>query len=311
MPYNNIVDRTKVAAGITVDVDESFLETVQQESAALQLIRRVPVRKKQVRFPVKSAMPVAYFVNGDTGLKQTTDFSWDNVYMNVEEIATIVVVPDAVDDDLDENIFDTIKPDLVTAVGRCLDGAVFFGINKPAVWPDAIVPAAIAAGNVVDVGHTASEGGIAQDVLDTMAKVEEDEYDVDGFVAARNIRAALRSARDNTGQRLLDIASLTEIEGAPVAYSMPGLWPTGAGAARLIAMQSAGFRLGIRQDITFTVADQAVIQDANGAIVHNTFQQDSKALRVVFRVGWVQANDAIAGVSNTDRYPAAVLRTAP
>jgi hypothetical protein len=46
----------------------------------------------------------------------------------------------------------------------------------------------------------------------------------------------------------------------------------------------------IRQDIEYTVADQAIIQDAAGNIVYNLFQQDMVALRATMRLGFALPN---------------------
>ena len=44
--------------------------------------------------------------------------------------------------------------------------------------------------------------------------------------------------------------------------------------------------ISIRQDITVKMLDQAVISDAAGKVIFNLAQQDAKALRIVFRVGY-------------------------
>jgi hypothetical protein len=71
---------------------------------------------------------------------------------------------------------------------------------------------------------------------------------------------------------------------------MRGLWPTGAGAAQAIAFDPSEFVVGVRQDVTWKLLDQAVIQDNTGAIVYNLAQQDMVALRLTMRVGWQVAN---------------------
>ena len=59
------------------------------QSEALQRGTYIPLSRNTVRMPVLSALPSAYFVAGDTGLKQTTEAAWANKFLYVEEIATI------------------------------------------------------------------------------------------------------------------------------------------------------------------------------------------------------------------------------
>lgn len=311
MPFDQALTRADLQAGVTEQVDNDFLDYITKDSAALQLFRRIPVGSNQKRFPVLSALPTAYFVNGDTGLKQTTDAAWANKYLDIEEIAAIVPIPDAVLDDSGFDVWGEMQPLLREAVGICFDNAVFFGVNKPSAWPAAIIPAATAASNTYARGTNAQgAGGIAEDINQTMALVEADGFAVDGFATKTTYKARLRGARATDGQKLLDISQGT-VEGEPVHYVMPGLWPTGSSAAELLALAGREFVIGIRQDVTFKLATEAVITDNAGNIVYNLFQQDMSALRVVFRVGW-QVRNTLNRENPNDatRYPAAVL-TAP
>jgi HK97 family phage major capsid protein len=307
--YNSIISRTDAQALMPEQVAAEVLQGAIGQSAALTMFRRVPMSNAQTRMPVISALPIAYFLNGDTGLKQTTEAAWSNKYLNAEEIAAIVPIPENVLDDASFDVWGSIRPLLEEAIGRALDAAIFFGTNKPTSWPSDIVTAAIAAGNTVNRGTNAqAAGGVAQDVLDVISTVEADGYDVNGFAAVRTVKGRLRGARDTTGQKLLDITP-TEIEGSRIVYPMRGLWPTGSGAAELVAGDWSEGILGVRQDITYKVLDQAVIQDNTGAIIYNLAQQDMVALRVTARYAW-----QIANVLNRDqpteanRYPFGVLR---
>jgi hypothetical protein len=85
LAYNNLTSRTDAAALIPEEVSNVMLGKATEQSAVLQLFRRIPVGRAQVRFPVLSALPVAYWVNGDTGLKQTTEINWANKFLNIEE----------------------------------------------------------------------------------------------------------------------------------------------------------------------------------------------------------------------------------
>lgn len=317
MAYNNLTSRTDAQALIPEEVSNEMLGKATEQSAVLQLFRRVPVQAGQVRFPVLSALPMAYWVTGDTGLKQTTEVNWTNKYLNVEEIATIMPVPDNVLADVDANIWDTAMPLLVEAFGRVLDTAVFFGTNAPASFPTNILAAATAAGNSVNEGSTAAQGGFFGDIDKVHAVVEEDGFGVTGFVAAMSARAKLRAARDSTGQKIDSSrvsGSLDAIDGFPVMYPMRGLFPVAGGVGvdgvRLFGGDWNQFIVGVRQDITMKVLDQAVITDNTGAIIYNLPQQDMTAIRLTFRVGWQVANTLNNDrPTEADRYPVGVLKT--
>lgn len=310
MAYNSIVSRSNVQSLIPEEVASGIIESATTASAALSLFPRVQMSTNQTRMPALAALPSAYFVSGDTGLKQTTEMAWENKFLNVEEIAAIVPIPEAVLDDSSFDVWGAIQPRLAESIGRTIDAAILFGTNKPASWPTDVVASAVAASNLYARGtSSAASGGIAEDLNQVMAKVEADGFPVNGWVTKTTFKSLLRSARDTTGQKLLDVSQNT-IEGSPVYYVMPGLWPSGTSQAELITGDWSNMMLGVRQDITYKILDQAVIQDGAGAIQYNLAQQDMVALRVVMRLAWQVANPLnYENQTEATRYPFAVLRT--
>jgi hypothetical protein len=303
MPYNNVIARGDVNE-VPDDLSTEIVQNATDQSAVMSLFRRANVSKRQSRFPVLAALPTAYWVNGDTGLKQTTQMAWANKMLNVEELAAIVPVPENVIDDADFDVWGEVRPRLEEAIGRALDEAVIAGINAPAAFPTNIVAAATAAGNAVEAGATAAEGGAFGDMDDLIGVLEDDGYDPTGY-ASRTTQGE-RNDRDRVD------AKFTEFDGDPVTYVGAGIFPEqdlGVKGLLAVAAQWDKFVLGVRKDITMKVLDQAVIQDNTGAIIYNLPQQDMVALRVTFRAGWEFANPISAGNDGADRYPAAVLQT--
>jgi len=309
--FNNLTSRTDGGALIPEEVSKEMLGRATDQSAAMTLFRRVPVGRAQLRFPVLSALPVAYFVSGDTGLKQTTEVNWANKYLNIEEVATIMPVPDNVLADVDANIWDEAMPLLVEAAARTIDAAVFFGTNAPSSWPTNINAATTSAGNNTTEGSASTAGGYFGDIDKVYAAVEADGYDLNGWVAATSAKAKLRTARDSQGRKL-DVGRtdgpVSNLDGFPITYPMRGLWPTASGSPRLFGGDWSQFVLGVRQDVTWKISNEAVIQDNTGQIVYNSFQQDLTFLRLTIRIGWQVANT----VNNdqpieANRYPVASL----
>lgn len=310
MLYNNVITRSEAQALIPEQVTNDLLQGVRAESAALSMFRAIPMSTNQTRMPVLAALPTAYFVNGDTGLKQTTETNWANKYLNVEEVAAIVPIPESVLDDTSFDVWGSIRPLLEQAIGRAVDAAIFFGVNKPASWPGDIAAGAVAAGNTRTRGAaTQAQGGIAEDFNQLFATVEADGFDVNGVVASRIYRSRLRGARDTTGQALADLTG-GNVSGVPLRFAMAGLWPAPAvGVTELVAGDFQQGIIGTRQDFTYKILDQAVIQDNTGAIIFNLAQQDMVALRVVFRCAFQLANTInYDQPTEASRYPFAVMQ---
>lgn len=308
MPYNSLVSRTDTAALVPEEVSSAMLTSLAAQSVVLELGQKIPMSRNQTRFPVLSALPTAYFVSGDTGLKQTTEAAWENKYMYVEEIATIVPIPEAVLDDAGFDVWASIQPLMEAAIARTLDAAVIFGTNAPTTWvtEGALVTDAVAAGNVVARGtNTAANGGIHGDLSDLLATLELDGYIPNGAVGNVSLKGRLRQVRATTGETIPMPADL------PVpTYALPGLWPTGFNAAELLVGDWTNLVVGVRQDMTYKLITEGVITDNTGAIIYNLPQQDMVALRLVFRAAYAVANpiNYQQGVE-ASRYPFAVLRS--
>ena len=73
----NIIDRSGAESLIPVQESNEIIQGVITQSAVLQRGRRLPnMTSRQYKMPVLDMLPIAYFVNGDTGQKKTTKMAW-------------------------------------------------------------------------------------------------------------------------------------------------------------------------------------------------------------------------------------------
>jgi len=306
------IDRTAAQALINVQNSNDIFEQAVNDSAALRTFRTVQMTAKQHRMPVIDVLPTAGFVTGEgnTALKPQANVAWANKVLEAEEIATIVVIPENVFEDSSFNIWEAIRGRIAEAVGGILDGAVFFGTNKPASWPAGLVPASVTAGNVISA--TDNAGDLAADLDAAITLVELDGYDPNTVYSDRRLRGNLRTLRDSAGMPIynpsLRDGTVDTIYGLDIEWVRNGGWvPSGGtnvaptGARALVGDANMAI-LGLRQDMSMKILTEATVGGVSLA------ETDQIGLRVKMRVAF-QVADPTTTEGGTAAFPFAVVRT--
>lgn len=309
----NIIDRTGAESLIPETRAREIIQGTIARSAVLSQGRKLPnLSSKTHKMPVLDMLPIAYFVNGDTGNKKTTNMKWDKKIITAEEIAVIVPIPEAVLDDSEYDIWAEVRPRVEEAFGKVIDGAVLFGVNAPDSWRDDIVTTATSATSVVTLGSSDSlydkimgEGGV-------IAKVEESGFFVTGHMADISMRAKLRGLKDSTGNPIFksDMQESTRYSLDGSAMTFPNNGSFDKSKALMISGDFSQLVYAIRQDITFKLFTEGVVQNTDGTIAYNLMQQDMVALRAVMRLGWEIPNPINSlKTDKSKRCPFAILES--
>lgn len=285
----DIIDRTGAESLIPTQEANDIIQGVVTQSAVLSRGRKLAnMTSRQYRIPVLDMLPVAYFVNGDTGQKQTTKQAWDKKFITAEEIAVIVPIPESVLDDSEYDIWGEVRPRIVEAFGQKIDGAVLFGVDKPSTWRDDVVSTATTAGAVVALGSTDPLYDKIMGEDGVIAKVEQSGYFVNGHMADISMRAKLRGLKDTNGNPIfksdMQTGTTYSLDGSPMNFPNNGAFDKSK--ALMISGDFRQLVYSIRQDITFKLFTEGVIQNPDGTIAYNLMQNDMVALRAVMRLGW-------------------------
>lgn len=301
MAVSKGIDKTNVEALIETQVANEIFEGVVRESKALSMFKRLPnMTSDKTKLRVLDSLPIAYFVDESTnnGRKNLTKMAWDKKYINAAELAVIVPIKENVLNDTSIDIWAEVKPRIVEAFGKKIDNAIFNGTDKPADWRAGLIPSIVTAGAEVTEGNN-----LYSDINDVMTKVEESGYNVTGLLGGVGLKGKFRMLTDTTGQPIKG----TEIDSLPKAFLDNGAWDKTKSV--LVAGDFSQAVYAIRQDVTYKVLTEAVIQDpSTGDILYNLAQDDMVALRVVMRLGWEIPNPVNALNETATRFPFANLK---
>ena len=284
-----MITKQNAEALFSEDLVAETIQGVTKQSAALRMFRRLPNMSSNImRMRVLDALPMAYWVNDstDNGRKQVTNAAWANKYIVPAEIAVIVPIKEDVLDDASIDIWGEIRPRLVEAIGKKIDQAIFVGVDKPSAWrADLLSSIAQANAFVPQSGSTTLYSAIN----DAMVKVEESGYNPTGIIGGVDVKGKFRMMLDTSGQPIKG----TEIDELPKAYIDNGAWDKTK--AQMIIGDFTQAVYSIRQDITYKLLTEAVIQNPDDReIMYNLAQDDMVALRVVMRLGWEIPNPITA-----------------
>lgn len=295
------ITRTDVDALIETQVASEIFEGVVKGSKALSMFKRLPnMTSDKTKIRVLDTLPVAYFVDEskNNGRKNLTKMAWESKYINAAELAVIVPIKENVLNDSSIDIWAEVKPRIEEAFAKKIDNAIFNGIDKPADWREGLITSIIAAGKEVD-----ETGELYSDINEVMTKVEESGYNVSGLLGGVGLKGKFRMMTDKNGQPL----NATEIGSLTRNYLDNGAWDKTKSV--LVAGDFNQAVYSIRQDITYKVLTEAVIQDpSDGSILYNLAQDDMVALRVVMRLGWEIPNPVNALDGTETRFPFASLK---
>ena len=295
------ITRSNVEALIPTQVSAGIIQGVVTQSAVLNTFRKLPnMTSNRTEMKVLDLLPVAYWQTSDTATKNLTKMAWDKKFIYAEEIAVIVPIAEAVLDDAEYDIWGEVKPRLVEAFGKKIDEAIISGIDKPAKFRASLIDSIINAGATVERDGKnlyeviAGEGGL-------MEKVEVSGYNPNAILGGVGVKAKMRTMLGENGKTVGET-----ISGLTQHYVNNGSW--NGSKAELIVGDFSQAVYSIRQDITFKLLDQAVIQDpATGEILYNLAQNDMVALRAVMRLGWEIPNPITAQDETEARFPFALL----
>ena len=294
--------KNDVDALIETQVADEIFEGTIRQSKALSMFKRLPnATSDKTKLRVLDSLPVAYFVDetSNNGRKNITKMAWDKKYINIAELAVIVPIKENLLNDSSIDIWAQVKPRVEEAFAKKIDNAMFFGVDKPTDWRAGLVPSITTVG--AEVQETAN--GLYSDINDVMTKVEESGYEVNGILGGTGLKGKFRMMLDTTGQPL----NTTEIGSIRREFMDNGVWDKTK--STLIAGDFSQAVYAMRQDITYKVLTEAVIQDpSDGSILYNLAQDDMVALRVVMRLGWEIPNPVNAENETATRFPFASLK---
>lgn len=296
------ISRAEVASLIQEAYSNDLLTAATEGSTVLSAFNTINMGSKTTHLPVLATLPEAGWVSESAtapeGVKPQSQATWENRTLVAEEIAVIIPCHENVIDDATVGVLSEIARLGGQAIGKKLDQAVIFGVDKPLSWASkSLLEAAVDAGQAVN--NTAGTAN-ANDLVGASNQVAEQVatagYSPDTLLAALSLRYRIANLRTTYGEPVfqpegaygLAPQANAGFNGWNTFFNRNGAWNNGAADA--IIVDSSRVKIGVRSDISVKFLDQATLGTGESQI--NLAERDMVALRLKARFAYVLGDGA-------------------
>lgn len=286
-----MADINTSALALPAEVSNEIWAKTIEDSAVMQLARRIELPGNGVQVPIITGDPEAAWV-AETDLKPVSNSTFTKKTITPYKLAVIETVSKEFMDDL-PRLYQTLLDRLPKALGAKFDQTVF-GTAAGAPGSDFDV---LGAAETVDISTDAWAGLVEAD-----AKVAAGGYMINGWAIAPQGKSILLGAVDGA-KRPLFVNSVAEgaipqILGNP-ATVRKAVYRAGEPATVGFAGDWTTAVYGTVNGIELSVSDQATLTVGEGETI-NLWQQNMVGLRAEIRVGFrVQDIDAFVQLTGT------------
>ncbi len=262
------------------------MKDVARGSTILRLSKVSNMASDTKNIPVMTEGAGAYWVGEGERIK-TTKAGWIYPELKAKKLAVIIPVTKEKLKDATIDVFNELKESIAEAFYKAIDSACIFGINTP--FAKNIMNCIETSGNKIEIETNAS---LDLDVSDAMALVEEDGYDVNGFVGRVGIKNSLRKLRDaNNNQLFVDGVNGREFYSQPIEFSRNGAWDKTK--AEIIGADWDKSLVGIRDSLEYEILKEATLEetlDEDGKPI-SLAEQDLIGIKATMRLAYLPIKD--------------------
>lgn len=275
-------------------VASEIIADVTRGSSVMRLARAVDMQgKPKKKQPVLVSGPGAYWV-GEGERITASAAQWIFPEIEVKKLAVIIPMSKEALNDSTTDVFAQLKPHVSESFAVGFDKAALFGTNSPYGAGSSVFEKLTTAGNLFE-NKSVADQDMGGDISDTMALIEADGYDVNGFVGAVAIKNSLRKLRNKDGDPIFsDMKGDTpaNVYGQSLAYCRNGAWDN---TKALMLAGSWNYALfGLLGDIEYEILKEATLQSVTMADNKplSLAENDMVALKATMRIGFLVVKDA-------------------